>query len=156
MIRCTACVCIFAGIAASSVILAAAPPQESLTLTPVFTNKDGNPKYIIPNTPEFAYSFTNTTGKDINLLTLCHQSVLILDGKRYGDPTFYWFGNDVLRPSQKWDTTVKVSEFLPEAQHPGWKWSESVLPSGRHTLSLLFGNQQYGPVSFIWQNQIAP
>jgi hypothetical protein len=100
-------------------------------LTPVF-GQDGW---------RFAVTYYNATGGNVDLTVLLAESSVVLDGKDYPWRVPNYPGGRRLRPGERKSRTVGAAEYLGK---------DAVLTEGRHTLTLKFGGQEYGPVEFEW------
>ncbi|QJW97012.1 RNA polymerase sigma factor [Frigoriglobus tundricola] len=102
------------------------------TLTPVF-GQDGW---------RFAATYLNTTTAVADLPTLLRESSIVLDGKTYPRQILKFAGNSKLPPGERWAFSVGAVEYLGR---------DFVLGEGKHTLTLKFGGQEFGPVEFEWR-----
>lgn len=139
----------------SIVPLARADPQANLPLTPVFFNTQGQTAETIKraNSPQFCYTITNTTHKNIDVAGMLDTAAVILDGKEYHQSLVSFLGNPVVSPGQTWTSTFYVRAFLPGSWKPsGWTWNDTALAEGSHTLAYKMGGKTYGPAAFIWHS----
>ena len=65
-----------------------------------------------------------------------------IDGKEYPWQLPRYPGGRKMRPGESWRFTFGAAEYLGK---------DVVLAEGKHTLTLKFGGQEYGPVEFEWR-----
>jgi hypothetical protein len=120
---------------ASTVTVGAAsmPKDRARPLTPVFRQDASGWRFLA--------TFKNTAGADADLRTLLHESSLMLDGKVFPRQMLKFGGRSNLPPGESWSFTIETGEYLGRG---------ATLSEGRHTLTLRFGGQEFGPVEFVW------
>lgn len=130
----------------------------TLALMPVFFNMQGQTAETIKiaNSPQFGYTVTNTTQKNIELLRDHTNSTIVLDGKEHSRWTTFWAGSDKLRPGSTWTNYLSISDYLLEYRKARERWNDTILADGSHTLTLRMDGKTYGPVTFIWHSQATP
>lgn len=126
--------------------------KATLPLVPVFsTAQDG---------PEFTLDYVNDTNDGVGTIDLLQGSSVTLDGKVY--PRGFVGGSLVIAPGQTISVTIDLSQYLPGARLKKmgysktlerWRW-KPLLKSGKHTLLVTVGEQQYGPITFIWRGDV--
>jgi hypothetical protein len=123
---------IVAGAAASGIVAAPEAPAAA-ALTPAF-GQDGSDW-------RFVATFKNTTATEADLPTLLQESSVTLDGKVHKRQVVKFGGRSNLRPGKSWTFTIQMGDYLGR---------DASLAAGRHTLTLRFGGQAFGPVEFVW------
>lgn len=106
--------------------------------------------------PEFNLDHTNDTDEAIDIPNLLSASSIVLDDKVYPCVVVKFGGRASLDRGQKKSFRVSLSAYLPKSEKKGysevlkrWRWKVP-LKSGRHTLLVKFGTNEYGPITFIW------
>jgi hypothetical protein len=109
------------------------PKENPLPLTPVFRQNSGGWR--------FAANYRNTTAGEEDLPTLLQESSIVLDGKVHARQGVRFGGRSNLHPGESWTVTIEMLDYLSK---------DEALTEGRHTLTLKFGGQTFGPVEFVW------
>jgi hypothetical protein len=109
------------------------PKKNLRPLTPVFKQNSGG--------WHFAATYRNTSADEKNLPTLLKESSVVLDGKEYIRQGVRFGGRSNLHPDETWTFTIEMTNYLSK---------DETLTEGRHTLTLKFGGQEFGPVEFVW------
>jgi len=109
------------------------PKENPPSLTPVFKQNSGG--------WHFAANYKNTTAGEEDLPTLLKESSIVLDGKVHARQGVKFGGRSNLHPNESWTCTIGMLDYLSK---------DEALAEGRHTLTLKFGKQTFGPVEFVW------
>ncbi|HEV3142444.1 MAG TPA: hypothetical protein VGZ47_01015 [Gemmataceae bacterium] len=109
------------------------PKEKSLPLTPVFKKENGG--------WHFEANYRNTSAGDEDLPKLLQESSIVLDGKVHARQGVRFGGRSNLHPGESWTFTIETMHYFTK---------DEVLTDGRHTLTLKFGSQTFGPVEFVW------
>jgi RNA polymerase sigma factor (sigma-70 family) len=109
------------------------PKEKPRPLTPVFKKNSGG--------WHFAASYRNTSADEEDLPTLLKESSVVLDGKEHIRQGVRFGGRSNLHPNESWTFTIEMTNYLSQ---------DETLSEGRHTLTLKFGGQEFGPVEFVW------
>jgi len=148
-----------AALAMTGVLLAqepkSAPNRATLPLVPVFsTALDG---------PEFTLDYVNDTNDSVSTIDLWEGSSATLDGKVYPHGFLPGMaGNPIIEPGQTISLTINLRQYLPDARFKKmgysktlkrWRW-KTLLKSGNHTLLVMVGDKEYGPITFVWRGHV--
>jgi hypothetical protein len=109
------------------------PKAKPRLLTPVFKKNSGG--------WHFAATYRNTSADEEDLPTLLKESSVVLDGKEHIRQGVKFGGRSNLHPNESWTFTIEMLNYLSQ---------DEPLSEGRHTLTLKFGGQEFGPVEFVW------
>jgi hypothetical protein len=109
------------------------PKEKPRPLTPVFKKNSGG--------WHFAATHRNTSADEEDLPTLLNESSIVLDGKEHMRQGVRFGGRSNLHPEESWTFTIEMTNYLSQ---------DETLSEGRHTLTLKFGGQEFGPVEFVW------
>jgi RNA polymerase sigma factor (sigma-70 family) len=107
--------------------------EKPQTLIPVFKKTSGG--------WHFAATYRNTSADEVDLPTLLKESSVVLDGKEHARQGVKFGGRSNLHPDESWTFTIEMTNYLGQ---------DETLSEGRHTLTLKFGGQEFGPVEFVW------
>lgn len=132
-----------------------APNRATLPLVPVFsTALDG---------PEFTLDYVNDTNDAVKIIDLWQGSSVTLDGQVYPRGLLAGIaGNWIVEPGQTISFTINLRQYLPGARLKKmgysktlkrWRW-KTLLKSGNHTLFVMFGEKEYGPITFVWRGDV--
>lgn len=115
------------------------------------------------DSPEFVLDYTNETDTTQDMWELLGASSIVLDGIEYRRQVIVFMGGNAnLRSGRTHSFKIGPRSYLPRDgwQKHGyskklkrWRW-KTPLKSGRHTLSVKFGNEQYGPITFDWDGDL--
>jgi hypothetical protein len=106
----------------------------------------GKPRPLIPVFKKnsdgwlFAATYKNTSTDEEDLPTLLKESSVVLDGKEHVRQGVRFGGRSNLHPDESWTFTIEMTNYLSQGE---------TLSEGRHTLTLKFGGQEFGPVEFV-------
>ena len=124
-------------------------PTGTVTATPSFgTSMD---------CPAFLVSFTNTSSRPTDALSVAMSEAVKLDGRIYPRIGLKWAGRSAaLRSGETWSHTVELSEFLlgiKRQQYSAvlrrWRWKVP-LKSGKHVLTFFVGKSRSDQMAFTW------
>jgi RNA polymerase sigma factor (sigma-70 family) len=107
--------------------------EKHRPLIPVFKKNSGG--------WHFTATYRNTSADEEDLPTLLKESSVVLDGKEHIRQGVRFGGRSNLHPDESWTFTIEMTNYLSE---------DETLSEGRHTLTLKFGGQDFGPVEFVW------
>lgn len=121
-------------------------------VVPVFSTALDSPKFII--------DYTNDTGEALDIAELLMRSSVVFDDKEYRCTGYKGTGGWQLAPGKTKTFTIGLSSYMPGWEQKGysrklkrWRW-QPPLESGRHTLLVKFGNNEYGPITFVWDGDV--
>jgi len=125
-------------------------PSTGLPLLPIFSHEQ--------NSPCFVGTFHNDGDRDVSEIRLYMDSTIVLDGKTYahfpGAPGF--IGMPGVTAHNSISVFFDLSDYVPRREYnkklKRWQWKSS-LSSGKHTLTIRYGDKTYGPVSFVWDSE---
>jgi hypothetical protein len=131
------------------------PKRATLPLVPVFsTALDG---------PEFTLDYSNDTNDDLSAIELWQGSSVTLDGKVYPSRLIGGFGGKpTIEPGETISRLIQLHLYLPDARLrrmgysktlKRWRW-KTLLKSGEHTLLVMVGDKKYGPITFVWIDDV--
>ena len=132
-----------------------APNRATLPLVPVFsTALDG---------PEFILYYVNDTNDGVNISDLWQGSSLTLDGKVYPGRLLPGIAGKLkIEPGEGISRTVNLRQYLPDDMFEKMGYSKTLkrwrfktlLKSGNHTLLVMVGEKEYGPITFHWRGHV--
>jgi len=132
-----------------------AKAQESLearAIIPLFSKAQDSPTFLV--------EYSNDGDADADIPSLMGGSVAVIDGVEYAQRGVPFVGNPALKPGQTKPFRIQLSGYLPGARKVGysqelrrWRWNVP-LANGRHTLRLLLGGKEYGPIAFFWEGDV--
>jgi hypothetical protein len=96
---------------------------------------------VEPDGWHFAATYRNTSADEEDLPKLLKESSVVLDGKKHVRQVVRFGGRSNLHPDESWTFTIEMANYLSQ---------DEKLSEGRHTLTLKFGGQEFGPVEFVW------
>jgi hypothetical protein len=128
-------------------------PTSSPLLPTELTHKIDVPLPLLPEFSgdkaggaSFSLDFTNEGEKVIDTSAYRLSARLILDGQDYRTIKPTLTGNYNLAPGKVRSFSFSLSDFTVASDKDVWP-----LKSGRHTVTIRFGGNQYGPLTFEWR-----